>query len=171
MAAHLGMYENIVPLVAPIDAATTTPVQTPYLDIASANRAAFLIYFGVVTSTTATDTMTITVEASTASTSNAGEEAIAFNYRVSAAVATGNDWGAVTAATSDGVSLGASTVFDGFAMQIDVDPQYVVEKKPDARWVRVVMTESAAYSVLLYTVIGFIAPRYKQTTMVKATVT
>jgi hypothetical protein len=170
MAAHFGMYENIVPLVAPIDGTTSSPAST-YLDIQSANRASMLVYFGVVTSTTATDTMTLTVEASTASASNASEEAIAFSYRASAAFATGNDWGAVTAATSAGLSLGASTVFDGFMIQIDIDPQAVVAKKPDARYVRLVLTPDNAYSVILYTVIGFIDARYKQTTMIKATVT
>lgn len=171
MATALGLYENIVPLVAPVDGTTGNPIQGTYLDIASANRAAILVYFGVVTSATATDTMTLTLEASTASTSNASEEAIPFNYRVSAAFATGNTWGAVTAATSAGVALGASTVFDGFAVLIDIDPAAVVALKPDARWVRVVLSEDNAYSAVLYTMIGFINPRYKQTTMIAATVT
>jgi hypothetical protein len=171
MATHLGMFENIVPLVAPVDGTTGNPIQGQYLDLASANRASFIVYFGVVTSTTATDTMLLTLEASTASSSNAGEEAMAFNYRQSVAMATGNTWGAVTAATSAGLDLGASTVFDGFALIIDVDPQLIVAKKPDARWVRLVLTPSAAYSVVLYTIIGFIEPRYKQTTMVVGSVT
>jgi hypothetical protein len=164
------MYENIVPLVAPVDGTTSSPAST-YLDIQSAHRASFLLYFGVVTSATATDTMTLTVEASTASASNATEEAIAFDYRLSDAFAGGNTWGAVTAATSAGLSLGASTVFDGFMVYIDIDPQAVTAKKPDARWVRLVLTPSEAYSAILYTVIGMIDPRYKGTTMIAATVT
>jgi len=170
MATAFGMYENIVPLVAPIDGTTSTP-QTTYLDLASAHRASILLYFGVVTSTTATDTLTVTLEASTASTSNAGEEAVAFDYRLSAAFATGNDWGAVTAATSAGLSMGASTVFDGMMLHVDIDPAAITAKKPDARYVRLVLTPDNAYSVILYTVIGFIKPRYAQTTMIKATVT
>lgn len=170
MATHFGMYENIVPLVAPVDGTTSSPA-TPYLDIQSANRASILLYFGVVTSSTATDTLTVTLEASTASTSNAGEEAVGFFYRVSDTVAGGNTWGAVTEATSDGVSMGASTVFDGYALLVDIDPQAIAAKKPDARWVRLQLTPSAAYSAILYTVIGFIDPRYRQTTMIKATVT
>jgi hypothetical protein len=171
MATDLVMYENIVPLVAPVDGTTTNPILGEYLDIASANRAAILVYFGVVTSSTATDTMTLTLEASTASTSNAGEEAIPFNYRLSVAKATGNTWGAVTAATSAGVALGASTVFDGFAILIDIDPAIVVGLKPDARYVRVVFTEDNAYSAVNYTIVGFLDPRYKQTTMITASVT
>lgn len=170
MATSLGMYENIVPLVAPVDGTTGSPASL-YLDLASANRASFLVYFGVVTSTTATDTMTLTVEASTASSSNATEEAVPFLYRTSVAAATGNTWGAVTEATSAGLDLGASTVFDGFAVIIDIDPAAITGKKPDARYVRVQLTPSAAYSVILYTVIGFVAPRYKQTTMITASVT
>lgn len=173
MATELGFYENIVPLVAPVDGATGDPLQTPYLDLQSANRASILVYFGVVTSTTATDTMLITLEASTASASNAGEEAVAFTYRLSDTVAGGNTWGAATEATSAGLDLGASTVFDGFALLIDIDPAAITAKKPDARWVRVIIDPqgNGSYSVVLYTVIGFIKPRYKQTTMIKATVT
>lgn len=170
MTTKFAMYENIVPLVAPVDGTTSSPA-TPYLDLQSANRASFLIYFGVVTSSTATDTMTLTMEASTASTSNATEEAVAFQYRLSDAVAGGNTWGAVTDATSAGLDLGASTVFDGFAVLIDVDPAAITAKKPDARYVRLQLTPSAAYSAINYTVIGFIDPRYKATTMIKATVT
>ncbi|MFA6204287.1 MAG: hypothetical protein WC710_14010 [Gallionella sp.] len=170
MATKFGMYENVIPLLAPFDRAATL-LETPYIDLQSANRASFLLYFGVVTSTTATDTLTLTMEASTASTSNASEEAIPFNYRVSVAFATGNTWGAVTAATSAGVSLGASTVFDGFAVLVDVDPAYITEKKPDARYVRLVGTHTDAYSVMLVTCMGFVDPRYKATTMIKATVT
>lgn len=171
MAAYLGLYENIVPLVAPVDATTTNPILGEYLDLQSCNRAAILVYFGVVTSATATDTMTLTLEASTASTSNASEEAIPFNYRLSAAKATGNTWGAVTAATSAGVALGASTVFDGFMINIDIDPAAIVALKPEARYVRVVLTEDNAYSAVNYSMIGIIDPRYKQTTMIAATVT
>ena len=89
MSNVLGMYENIIPLVAPVDGTTGSPA-TPYIDLQESHHATFLMYFGVVTSTTATDTMTVTLEASTASTSDASEEAIPFNYRYSAAVATGN---------------------------------------------------------------------------------
>jgi hypothetical protein len=164
------MYENVVPLLAPFDRAGTL-LETPYIDLQSANRASFLLYFGVVTSTTATDTLTLTMEASTASTSNASEEAIPFNYRLSTTFAAGNTWGAVTAATSAGVSLGASTVFDGFCVMVDVDPAYITEKKPTARYVRLVGTHADAYSVMLVTCIGVVDPRYKETTMIKATVT
>ena len=171
MTTKLGMYENIVPLLAPADQTTTTPVQGGYLDLQSANRASILILFGTVTSSTATDTCTVTLEASTASTSNATEEAVPFTYRVSDAIATGNTWGAITDATSDGFSLGASTVFDNMAVIIDIDPQAIAAKKADARWVRAVLTESAAYSAMNVAMVGFIDPRYKQLTMVKASVT
>jgi hypothetical protein len=170
MATLFGEYENIVPLVAPIDGTTGSPA-SPYMDLKLAQAASFLLYFGVVTSTTATDELTVTLEASTASTSNAGEETIPFKYRLSDTVAGGNTWGAITDATSAGLDLGASTVFDGMALLIDVDPAAVAAKKADARWVRLQITPAAAYSVLLYTVIGFIRPRYLQTTMKAVTVT
>jgi len=166
----LSFYENIVPLVAPIDGGAGSPA-TPYLDLKGANTATILIYFGVVTSVTATDTLTVTVEASSASTSNASETAIAFNYRLSDTVAGGNTWGAYSAATSAGLSMGASTVFDGFALEISLDPAAVQAAHAGARWVRAVLTPSAAFSVLLYTVIGFIQPTDRATTMQTQTVT
>lgn len=170
MAANFGMFENVVPLLAPFDRAGTL-LQTPYLDLKGATRASFLLYFGVVTSTTATDELTMTLEASTASTSNASEEAIPFQYRVSAAFATGNTWGAITDATSAGFSMGASTVFDGFMLMVDLDPAKITLKKEDARYVRLVGTHTDAYSVMLVTCVGIIEPSYKQTTMIVATVT
>jgi hypothetical protein len=164
------MYENIIPLVAPVDGTTTSPA-SPYIDLQASHHATFLVYFGVVTSTTDTDTMTVTLEASTASTSDASEEAIPFNYRYSAAHATSNTWSAVTAATSAGVSMGASDAFDGFMLLVDVDEGVLVGLKPDARWVRLQLTPSAAYSVLNYCSLGFADARYKQTTMKVQTVT
>lgn len=172
MATNFGMYENIVPLLAPADQTTTTPVLGGYVDLKTANRASILVYFGVVTSSTATDTATVTLEASSASTSNASEEAVTFSYRIADPVATGNTWGAVTAATSAGVSMGASTAFDGKAILIDVDPQAIVAAKPLARYVRAVITEGeGAYSAMNVAMVAFVEPRYRQTTMVTVTVT
>ena len=173
MASHLGMYENVVPLLAPIDLATANPVQSNYLDLANANRASFLVYFGVVTSATAADTMLVQLQCSTGTTSNATEEFIDFKYRLSDTFAGGNTWGVATDGTSAGISLGASTVFDGFAILIDVDPAIVAAKMTDARYVRVVATPQGdgAYTVILGSIVGFIDPKYKQTTMQKVTVT
>ena len=169
MATHSGMYENIVPLNAPIDLTTTNPVQSLYLDLRTANRASFLAYFGVVTSATAADTMLLQLQCSTSTTSNATEEFIDFSYRISAATPT-NTWGAVTAGTSAGVSLGASDVFDGMAVLVDVDPSIVAAKMTDARYVRLVATPQGDgnYTAIVVSIVGIIDPRYKATTMVAA---
>jgi hypothetical protein len=173
MATQFGMLENIVPLLAPVDLTSTNPVQSGYIDLANANRASFLVYFGVVTSATAADTMLLQVQCSTGTTSNATEEFIAFKYRLGATVSVGNDWGAVTDGTTAGVSLGASTVFDGYPLLIDVDPSVVAAKMADARYVRVVATPQGdgAYSAVLACIVGFVDPKYRQTTMQKLTVT
>jgi hypothetical protein len=170
MAAHLGMYENVVPLLAPVDQATANPGMSGYLDLANANRAGILVCFGVVTSATAADTMLLQLECSTSTTSNATEEFIDFKYRISAATGTGT-WGAVTDVTTAGVSLGASTVFDGMSVLIDIDPSVVQAKMADARYVRAVWTPGGdgAYTVILAAAIGFIDPKYKATTMIDAT--
>jgi len=170
MASQFEMYENVVPLVAPVDGTTGSPA-TPYLNMGTFHRATLFVYFGVVTSSTDTDTLTITLECSSASTSDAAEEAVPFQYRYSAAFATGNTWSAVTAATSAGASLGASTVFDGFMVGIDINPSVLVGHMPQAKYVRAQLTPSAAYSALNYAVFAATEPRYRQTTMVVATVT
>jgi len=170
MASQFEMYQNVVPLVAPIDGTTGT-VATGYLDMGTFHRGTLFIYFGVVTSTTDTDTVTVTLECSSASTSDASEEAIPFQYRLSGTVAIGNTWGAVGSATSAGLSLGASTVFDGKCLGIDIDPSVFVGHMPEAKYVRAQVTPSAAYSVMLYSAFAVTEPRYRQTTMVVATVT
>ena len=169
MATKLGMYENIVPLLAPVDQSTANPAMSGYLDLANANRASILLMFGVVTSATAADTMLLQLECSTSTASNATEEFVDFKYRISAATGT-NTWGAVTDVTTAGVSLGASTVFDGMSIIIDIDPAVIQAKMADARYVRTVCTPQGdgAYTVILSSVVGFIDPKYKATTMIQA---
>lgn len=169
MASQFEMYQNVIPLIAPVDETVGT-FATPYINMGTFHRATIFVYFGNADSDTAADSITITLEGSSTSTSDAAEEALPFNYRVSAAFATGNTWSAVTAVTSAGLALTPDS-FDGFMYGIDVDPSVIVGLMPEAKYVRLQMTADSAYTALLTTVFAVTEPRYRQTTMVKATVT
>lgn len=159
----LAMYENIIPLLAPVDNAGTA-VATPFIDLKTAHNAAFLVYCGVITAGTADAVVTITVEAATAAASGS-EAAIGFTYRKSG-IAAANTWDAAAAATSTGATFGSTD--DGKMMLVELDPAAVQAAKTDGRYVRLVFTPTD-FTVSLATVIGIIAPRYAQTTMVSAT--
>lgn len=158
-----AQYENIIPLLAPVDIASTITA-SGYMDLKTANRASFLVAFGLVTSASA-DVEVLTVEA--ASAEGGAEAAIAFNYRKSGAVGA-NTWGAITAATSAGINIDPSTD-DNVMIWIDIDPAAVYAAKKNARYVRVKLTDNTDMTACLVSVIGFIDPIYKQATMISAT--
>lgn len=166
MAAKLGFYENIFPLIAPKDNTSATIAATPFIDLATVLRGSVLVQFGVVTSATAADTLMIYLEASTAATTTSGTN-IPFKYRYSGAP-TANTWSAVADATSAGLSAGASDAFDNLSFLIDIDPDYIAEVET-RRYVRVVMTEADAYSALNLSACAFLEQRYHQTTVTSAT--
>lgn len=155
---------KVLPVIAPVDtAATAKSSESVYLR--EAQWVTFLLQFGNLTSDS-TDTITITVESSTGSATAATDEAIAFNYRVSSAVAT-DSMGAITAATSDGFAL--TSTDDNKCVVIDVDPAYVASKDTDAQFIRVVATPSAAVAICLLSAVAVIEPRYPGNSMNSAT--
>ena len=165
MAAELGMYENVIPLLVPADR-TATATATPFVDLKSAHEMAFLVYFGALTGGSSGDTLAITVEAATAAASGS-EAAVPFSYRKSGATGA-NSWGAVTAATATGMTLDESAD-DNKAVLIQIDPAAVQAAKEDARWVRLVLTPTALYAASVGCVLAILKPRYKQVDMVSAT--
>jgi hypothetical protein len=166
--ARLVFGENIVPLKAPVDSAGTA-YATPYVDLKNALHATFLYYVGVVTATSADQNVVVTMEASTAAASNATEVAIAFKYRLSGATGA-NSWGAVTAATSTGVSLDTTSA-DGKMLLIDIDPAAIeaAHGQRDARFVRMVVGIDAGGTVTLNAALAILDPMYPQTTHLSAT--
>jgi hypothetical protein len=155
-------YDNIVPLLAPVDI-TSTATACPYMDLKGAIHAGFLVFIGALTSATATDTEVVTIQAATAE--GGAEAAIAFNYRLSGAVGA-NTWGAITAAASTGLALDPAT-HDNMALWIEIDPAALAAN--DYRVVRVVLTDTPDMANCLVSVVGFIDASYKQTTMISAT--
>jgi len=155
-------YENVVMLVAPQDIASTATT-SPYMKFAYAHKAAFLVIFGAVTSTTVTDTFVITVQAATAE--GGTEAAIAFRYRRAGALGE-NTWGAVTSVGATGVAV-ASASDDNCMYYVEVDPDELAAN--DYAVARVVLTDSVDMEACLVTVLGATQPRYKQTTHISVT--
>lgn len=153
---QFAQYENVVPLLQPIDLGTTATA-TPYVDLNGAHRIAFLIQFGVTTPNATTDIIDVTVEGATIE--SGAEAAVAFNYRVSSAV-TANTWGAVTAATTTGAEL--TDDHEGMSLWIEVDPQALAAS--DYNYVRVKI-EMNAFTACFGSAVAFVESRYKMTTM------
>lgn len=157
-------YQNLIPLIAPIDAIGDAKA-SPFVDLKTANEAAFVVFVGSLASTSADQAMTVTVEAATAAASGS-EAAIAFNYRKSGAVGA-NSWGAITAATSAGITLATATD-DNKMLWIEIDPAAVLAAKADARFVRVVLTPDGGTATLV-SAFMIMDPAYKQASMESAT--
>ena len=165
--ARLGFGENIIPLKAPVDSAGTA-YATPYVDMKNQLSLTFLAYFGVITSASADQSVVVTVEASTSTTSNATEVALPFKYRLSGATGA-NSWGAVTSVASTGAAI--TTTDDGKAVIIEIDPAAIeaAHGQRDARYVRLVVGIDAGGSVTLNSVVAITDPMYPQTTHLSAT--
>jgi hypothetical protein len=159
MNPYVG-YTNIVPLLAPVDIASTVTASS-YMSLKNAQRAAFLVYVGLLTSATTTNTEDITVEAATAE--GGTEAAIDFWYRVGSAVGA-NTWGAITSASVLALS---SDTQDGVMVWLEFDVDALAAN--DYQVVRVKFTDNDDMTAALVSVIGFIDPRYRMTTHRSAT--
>ena len=162
MNAFVG-YDNIVPILAPVDQ-TSTDVNTAYVDLKGANRAAILLVFGNVHSGTPGDTMTITVEAAT---DPAGTEAaIAFKYRASGGIGD-NTWGAITSALAAGFTVAITD--DSKLYWLEVDPDALAAN--DYRYIRVSIdpTVSGQMANCVVGAMALLDTKYKMTTYVSAT--
>ena len=146
---------KILPILKPQDIAATATASS-YVHLDHSHWATFLVQFGNMTSDS-TDTATITVESSTAATSNATETAIAFNYRLASAIDT-DSMGAITAAAAAGVAHPATG--DNKLYVIDVDPAVVNADDATAAWVRVVITPNAQMAICLVNVIAVLEDRF-----------
>ena len=150
--------KKVYPVIAPV-AFTTSAVESVYIDADKMNWLTWFVQFGVMTSDT-TDTVTLTVECSTAATSNATEVTLPFKYRLSSAVGT-DTIGAITAATTTGVAVNAGS-HDAIVVEISVDPASIPAALADGRWLRIVATPSAAVAAGVISALFLGDPRYPQ---------
>jgi len=150
-----------LPILAPADIAATATA-TPYVDLKEAHWATFVLDFGAITNST----IAVTMECSTAASSNATEQTIAFNYRLSAAVGT-DDMGAITAATTTGAALAATD--DNKTLLIELDPSAVAALGADFRYARAVITPATDNTAVLVGGAVVLEPRYPGNDITSAT--
>lgn len=146
---------KVYPILAPADIVATA-TGTQYFDLRYVQHATVAVQFGALTSDS-TDTCTVTLECSTAGSSNATEAKVAFKYRLSSAVAT-DSMGAIADATTDGVAITAAD--DGKVLLVDIDPSAVANVGADYRYVRLFLTPNAEMASCVVGAVAFIEPRY-----------
>jgi len=156
----LALYDNIVPLVQPIDGGTTDFV-TPYVNLQGAHKIAFLLSFGVTTEAATTDVIDVTVDGATIESGTEGQ--VGYNYRLSSAV-TANTWGAVTAATSAGIDLTKN--HEG--MSLWIEPDMSALWAADYKFVRLAVALNA-FTVCLVSAVAIVDSRFGMTTMTTST--
>jgi hypothetical protein len=154
-------------LLAPQDIVATATASA-YVNVANAaGTIEFQIPFGAVASTDSTGEVVVTIEASTAGSSNATETAIAFKYRLSAAVAT-DTMGALTDATASGVAV--INTSDNCTLFVFVEPSRLSATGADFNWLRAVITPTAE---ITSTIVGGVhcsfVPRYAQASVPSST--
>lgn len=156
---------KVLPLLEPKDIVATATASA-YLDCDLLNWVTILVSFGAIASTDSTGEVVVTVEASTAGSSNATEGAIAGSYRLSAAVAT-DTMGAITAFTASGFAVGNAS--DNVTAVIDIDPAVVAASAADRRFVRVVVTPTSEITSTLVGITAICEPRYPGNTIPSST--
>lgn len=147
---------KVYPVLAPADIVATATNTAP-VDMDMVNWLSFWVQFGALTSDS-TDICTITVESSTGTSTAATDSAIAFSYRLSAAVPT-DTMGAITAATTAGIAVPTATD-DNKGVWIDIDPAAVTAADTDAKYVRVVLTPNAEMASCIVGATAFIEHRF-----------
>ena len=154
--------EKELPILAPADI-TATATNTQYVDL---NYAAGLVEialaFGVITSTDtpfgATVTLTTNNIADTSS-SDSVETAIAFQYRLSAAVGT-DTMGDLTAATTAGVLVADAS--DNCTLYAFVEPAAVAASAAGARFLRATITPAGNTAACVVGASARFIPRFAQ---------
>lgn len=153
---------KVLPILGVNDIAATATASN-YFDLKLAQHASILVSFGEITG----GAVALTVEASTAASSNATETAIAFKYRLSAAVGT-DSMGAITTATTAGISIAAGD--DNKVLLIDVNPDALpTTPGADYRFLRLVLTPSSDNTVTDVGATAFLEPRYPGNSIASAT--
>jgi hypothetical protein len=135
-------HENVkVQPILTVADVVATATATSYIDVGDAAGTIELgVFFGAIASTDSTGEVVVTLEASTAGSSNGTETAIAFRYRLSGAVNT-DLMGAITSATATGVAVNNTS--DNTILSIFVEPAALAAVGADFQWLRAVITPTA----------------------------
>ena len=148
---------HIVGLADPVDTTSST-VTSDIVSLKNYHGGEFLVYFGDITG----DTVVVTVdECDDVSASNS--TAIAFNYRLSGATGTSDAYGAITAATSTGVTISATD--DNKILAISIDASELSAGFP---CVRIVADPGGSASAVEIAILCILDPRYPQNAQLTA---
>lgn len=158
---------KVLPILAPADIAATA-TGTQYIDMDGVNWATVLVQFGSIASTDSTGEVVVTVEASTAGSSNATEGQILFQYRLSAAVAT-DTMGAITTPATAAAGAPVNNTDDNKVLVIDIDPSVVAASADTRRYVRVVITPTSEVTATVVGAIAVLEHRYPGNTIPSST--
>jgi hypothetical protein len=152
--------EKVLPILAPADIVATA-TNTQYVDLNfAAGIVELALNFGAIASTDSTGEVIVTVTVnpvSDTSSSDNVETAIAFAYRLSAAIAT-DTMGALAAATATGVAVGQAS--DNVSLLCFIDPAAVAAAADGARFVRAVITPTAEITSTVVGATARFTPRY-----------
>ena len=151
MPSNYDELVHFIPLVSPVDTVSAA-VTTAEVDTGECKWLQFYAFFGTVT----TQPVVVTLEECT-DTSGTGNTAMAFNYRLSAAAGT-DTMGAITAATSSGVTIGVSD--DDKCLIVEVDPNAVAAL--GGPYARLVVTPNGSTSACEVAVWALALPRNAQ---------
>ena len=157
---------KVLPVLAPAD---STDTGSQFVDMEEIQWLTYLVSFGTMTSDS-TDTITVTVECSIATSTAATDITLPFHYRLSSAVAT-DSMGTITSVStgSDGVAITATD--DDMVLIIDVDPACIpVQTSYTAhKYVRLFFDMSAQLASNIIGAIAVIEPRYPGNSMNSST--
>lgn len=157
MGARFAEKMIVLPILGPV---STTDGTSDLLDASQAHWMTFLLQVGNFTSDS-TDICTVTVEASTATTTNATTIKLPFHYRLTSAVGTDTQ-GTITAVSTgtDGVALTAED--DNKMLIIDVDPACIpsVTDYTNHRYVGLTWDCSAEVGEIYLSAVALLEPRY-----------
>jgi hypothetical protein len=159
MSIRFGEKCQILPVGIPHDLVNAEH-RTAYVDLNLANWVTFVAQYGAVTSGSTSDTLLISVEASSIETS-AGATKIPFWYRLTGTGAiplTVTSDAEIRAGTSDGVSINTSDLVNA-CFVCDVDPAILPARGEKYKFVTYVTTPGTSLAVLS-SVTAFTEPRY-----------
>lgn len=148
---NLSEIRHYIPLSSPVDTAAST-VTTVGVDVGDCTSVDFLVFFGSITG----DTVVVTVEECT-SAAGAGNTAIGFEYRYTAAAGT-DTLGAIATATSAGVTVTADD--DDKILIISIDPALVAAA--GGPYARVVANPGGSASAVEIAILASVTPRNAQ---------
>lgn len=163
MSVRLSEGYSIQPILIPADIVSDNPTGTSYVCLDKVHWATLAFQFAAITC----DSCTVTLEASTAGSSNATEVAIGFNYRLLQAVGIMDaDRDAIGTATSTGVAVAASD--DNKVLLVEVDPAAVTTLGEDYRYIRGVCTPGDA-TAMVVGVVAYLEPRFPGNATISST--